>query len=82
MGDEVCIWGKAEVLTKRCHFPCFIINLPIPSADAYQQLMWEVFCDQYWERVGIHEFHRSLTGEFRQVCIPDRMANVMIDIPV
>ena len=45
MGDEVCIWRNAEVLTKRCHFPCSIINLPIPSADgitAYQQLMWEV----------------------------------------
>ena len=55
MGDEVCIWRNAEVLTKRCHFPCSIINLPIPSADgitAYQQLMWEVFCDQYWESVA------------------------------
>ena len=59
MGDEVCIWRNAEVLTKRCHFPCSIINLPIPSAEgttAYQQLMWEVSCDQYWERVDIHEF--------------------------
>ena len=27
-------------------------------------------------------FHRSLAGEFRQVCIPDRMAKVMTDIPV
>ena len=45
MGDEVCIWRNAEVLTKRYHFPCSIINIPIPSADgitAYQQLMWEV----------------------------------------
>ena len=58
MGDEVCIWRNAEVLTERCHFPCSIINLPVHSADvitAYQQLMGEVFCDQYWERVGIHE---------------------------
>ena len=27
-------------------------------------------------------FHRSLAGEFRQVCIPDRMAKVMTDITV
>ena len=27
-------------------------------------------------------FHRSLAGEFRQVCIPDQMAKVMTDIPV
>ena len=34
MGDDVCIWRNAEVLTKRCHFACSIINLPIPSADS------------------------------------------------
>ena len=54
MGDEVCIWRNAEVLTKLCHFPCSIINLPIPSADGMtvnQQLMWEFFYDQYLERV-------------------------------
>ena len=35
------IWRNAKVLTKRCHFPCSILNLPIPSADsitAYQLL--------------------------------------------
>ena len=88
-GDEVCIWRNAEVLIKRCHFPCSIINLSIPSADgitAYPQLMWEVVCDQYWECAGIHEFdfrfNQSLAGEFRQVCIADRMAKVMTDITV
>ena len=33
-----------KFLTKRCHFSCSIINLPIHSADvitAYQQLIWE-----------------------------------------
>ena len=68
MGDEVCIWRNAEVLTERCHFPCSMINLPIPSADgitAYQQLMWEVSCDQYWERVGIHEFNVCFTDHWQ-----------------
>ena len=41
-----------------------------------------------WPVLGAHRhpwvwllFHRSLAGEFRQVCIPDRMAKVMTDIP-
>ena len=68
VGDEVCIWRNAEVLSKRCHFHCSIINLPIPSADgitAYQQLMWEVFSVQYWERVGIHEFDFCFTDHWQ-----------------
>ena len=59
MGDEVCIWRNAEILNKRCHFPRSISNLPIPSDDgitAYKQLLWGVFCDQYWECVSIHDF--------------------------
>ena len=87
MGDEVCIWRNAEVLIKRCHFPCSIINLSIPSADgiaAYPQLMWEVFCDQYWERVGIHEFDFRFTDHWHgsSAKFADRMAKVMTDIPV
>ena len=49
-----------------CHFLRSIINLPIPSSDSitvYQQLMWEVFCDQYWERIGIHEFDFCFTNQ-------------------
>ena len=68
MGDEVCIWRNAEVLTKRCHFPCSIINLPILSADgitAYQKLMWEISCDQYWERVVIHESDFCFTDHWQ-----------------
>ena len=48
LSDRGCIWRNAEVLIKRCHFPCSIVNLPVPSADGitvYQQLMWEVVCD-------------------------------------
>ena len=69
---------------KRCHFPCSIINLPIHSADvitAYQQLMWPVLGARRHPWVWL-QFHRSLAGEFRQVCIPDRMAKIMTDIPV
>ena len=44
-------------------------------------LLWQVLgaCRHPWVWLL---FHRSLTGEFRQVCIPDRMAIVMTDIPV
>ena len=68
MGDKICKWRNDEVLTKQCHFPCSIINLPIPPADgitAYQQIMCEIFCDQYWERVGIHDFDFCFTDHWQ-----------------
>ena len=65
MGDEVCIWRNAEILNKRCHFPRSISNLPIPLDDgitAYKQLLWGVFCVQYWECISIHEFDFCFTN--------------------
>ena len=85
MVDEVCIWRYAKVLTKRCHFPCSLINLPIPSADgitAYQQLMWEVFCDQYWERVGTHDFCFTDHWQGSSAKFAYQKAKVMTFIPV
>ena len=38
----------------------------IINITAYQQLMWEVFCNQYWERVGIHEFDFCITDHWQE----------------
>ena len=88
MGDEVCIWRNAGVLTKRCHFLCSIIILPIPSAGgttAYQQLMWKSFVTS----TGSAKASMSLTSVsqiiavmFHKVCILYRTAVAMTDIPV
>ena len=51
------------------------------SANHVWNLLWPVLgaCRHPWLWLV---FHRSLAGEFRQVCIPDRMAKVITDIPV
>ena len=51
------------------------------SATHVGNLLWQVLGARRHPWVWLL-FHRSLAGEFRQVCIPDRMAKVMTYIPV
>ena len=51
------------------------------SATHLGSLLWPVLGARRHPWVWLL-FHRSLSGEFRQVCIPDWMAKVMTDISV
>ena len=51
------------------------------SATHVGSLLWPVLGARRHPWVWL-VFHRSLAGELSQVCIPDRMAKVMTDIPV